>query len=98
MYLIKMLHRPTGEIRELEINLEWDGSSEFLWSEGNFSCDCNRMLFFTDWKEDVEDEELDCGTENYAILGIWAEGELVYKSEVDEAVRAGQVVEGEIEE
>lgn len=42
------------EIRDTKQNLtriynyEWgeDAFSDFLWSEGNYSCDCNRSLFF----------------------------------------------------
>ena len=26
-----------------------DPFAEFIWSEGNFSCDCNRSLFITEW-------------------------------------------------
>jgi len=30
--------------------LDDDGQfADFLWSEGNYSCDCNRSLFITDW-------------------------------------------------
>jgi len=40
-----------GEIGEYKPDWDYevteDGfSNEYIWSEGNFSCDCNRMMFF----------------------------------------------------
>ena len=36
----------TGEERFIDSDSEWDDVHEFLWTEGNFGCDCNRALFF----------------------------------------------------
>ena len=43
----------TGETRTYDD----DDFSEYMWSEGNWSCDCNRWLFFTNWETD---EDLPC--------------------------------------
>ena len=34
----------------------------YIWSDGNFSCDCNRSLFFSNNKVDSE-----CGNEKYSV-------------------------------
>jgi hypothetical protein len=46
----------------------WDGETlnKFMWEDGNYSCDCNRALFFLD--EDYDD--LKCGDCRFEILSI----------------------------
>ena len=49
----------------------------FLWSEGNFSCDCNRSLFFYD---DDEEQELPCNPDEniielISLQSIWIDKE-----------------------
>lgn len=42
----------TGEVKLVTIDEAWDESQEYLWIDGNWSCDCNRAAFFgeeTDW-------------------------------------------------
>jgi hypothetical protein len=39
-----------------------------LWTEGNYSCDCNRHLFYTNWNEDAED--VDCGEFRYTLISL----------------------------
>lgn len=53
-----------------------DGNSLFVWSEHNFSCDCNRELFFTDWECDGEQR---CG-EGRFLLRVTAadDGRILY--------------------
>ena len=62
----------TGEIRTFEDNMSvWldDGIPNcFMWDEGNYSCDCNRFLFFEragglepDWDEGP------CGHDAYSV-------------------------------
>lgn len=47
-YCVVLRHNPSGET----IRIEEDGHDssmdvlEFLWEEGNYSCDCNRHLFW----------------------------------------------------
>jgi hypothetical protein len=40
----------TGETRERESSIRWfngdDGPHTYNWEDGNFSCDCNRAMFF----------------------------------------------------
>ena len=42
---------------------------EFVWREGNFSCDCNRSLFFAQFTDPDADEvdEAECGDGGYPV-------------------------------
>lgn len=77
---VSMRKNATGEIREFHD--EWYGS-DFIWSEGNFACDCNRALFFARAKGEDEPEETPCGDDRYTILKIICEGVVVYHDEGD---------------
>ena len=69
----------SGEIRERETDgiLDENGPSIFIWEDGNYSCDCNRYLFFTYGDEDDElrevkelllgDDGAECGHERYSV-------------------------------
>jgi len=83
-FLVKvlMLCRETGERRWIH---HWspvwkDGSdwSDFMWSEGNYSCDCNRRNFFNDVGAGLEDNE--CGEGGFIVEKIidTRTGELLY--------------------
>lgn len=68
----------------------WRGklwSSDCIWSEGNFSCDCNRELFFCRALNMNEPEEIECGDSRYAVrISNDVTGEVLYDEfEVDDA-------------
>lgn len=52
----------TGESRTYHDKFDWqeaaaelsfaEGAVIYQYTEGNYSCDCNRSLFFYDWEED----------------------------------------------
>lgn len=46
-YFIYIKDNLTGIVKECHEDLEF---SDFMWSEGNYSCDCNRHLFFTGYE------------------------------------------------
>jgi len=54
----------TYEVKEYPTGAIWDEAtgniSDYIWREGNFSCDCNRGLFFGK-------EEVSCGEGRYAV-------------------------------
>jgi predicted dehydrogenase len=62
----------TGEIREYKDELYWgnwyrsEEPSTFIWEDGNYSCDCNRYLFFQRVKNENEDNKK-CGDELYSV-------------------------------
>lgn len=66
-YTIEIKNNHTGEIRKCKFPEPDDEFSEFLWSEGNYACDCNRHLFFTDH----EDSSFPCGDEVYSIIDVY---------------------------
>jgi hypothetical protein len=43
------------------------GYHEYVWTEGNFSCDCNRRLLFARAAGDDEDWESDCSEHLYDV-------------------------------
>lgn len=48
-YSVWIRDRKTNETVRCEMPYEWykdDSDDEFWWSEGNFGCDCNRLLTF----------------------------------------------------
>jgi hypothetical protein len=67
-YSVAIRRNDTGEIRISRHDYEWDtDGSDYLWTEGNFSCDCNRYLFFQ--RAAGEDEgEHSCGDSLYTVL------------------------------
>lgn len=64
----KIRHNPTGEVRDYPTEGIWDGDDDqttrYIWEDGNFSCDCNRSLFFYSHAEDME---ADCGDDLFSV-------------------------------
>lgn len=80
MNFIWIKNNLTGEIRCHENNFEF---FEYIWSEGNYSCDCNRHLFFNRVLDPDFDEEFTCGESVYSIVDI----QLPDGSRTDEMIR-----------
>jgi hypothetical protein len=61
-FVVFIKNNETGEIREhhdeLIIDEETKEPSLFIWEEGNYSCDCNRELFFLRAKHESEESVL----------------------------------------
>lgn len=61
----------TGVVREYECEeILGDGESEpctFIWKDGNYSCDCNRSLFFARAAGDAEDFDKECSDGKYSV-------------------------------
>ena len=43
MYQIAITKVATGETRYVDFSFEY---LDYMWEEGNYSCDCNREMFF----------------------------------------------------
>jgi hypothetical protein len=57
----------TGEVREYDDIAIWDdGPCLHIWEDGNFSCDCNRYLFFQRVAGEDEDDDK-CGDGAYSV-------------------------------
>lgn len=71
----------TGVEKPIAFDNPWcdgdDGNSWFVWSESNFSCDCNRMLYFTNWE--CDDDAVQC-SEGRFLLRVTAvdDGRILY--------------------
>lgn len=67
-YKVAIRNNLTGEVRVHNDKYEWGESSDFLWTEGNYGCDCNRHLFFerTGGRE-PDDTEDGCSSWRYTI-------------------------------
>lgn len=64
---VKIRDNSTGEIVDYFASFEDGEFQDFLWSEGNYACDCNRSLFFARAKGLDDPEDNQCGDEKYSI-------------------------------
>lgn len=60
-----------GVVREFEETQikhhDEDAPSGFIWEEGNYSCDCNRALFFARAGGESDDFDAECGEGAYSV-------------------------------
>lgn len=73
----------TGEIRERASTMFWwhrdDALGTFIWSDGNFACDCNRAMFFADAKGEP-DPNVECSHGAYSVqIKNSKTGEVIYE-------------------
>lgn len=68
--VVQIKNNETKEIRQLKDKGIWDDENdcfaEFIWSEGNYSCDCNRELMFGRAKE-IEIDNEKCGDDKFSL-------------------------------
>lgn len=55
---------------------EKDGVYDYLWSEGNYSCDCNRGMFFAQAAGEP-DPDMICGESRYAVKILSEDGSAI---------------------
>ncbi len=68
----------TGETRIYHDDYKREEKHDFfIWADGNYSCDCNRSIFFYDYDEN---KEMDCSDGRIVIekIVIRETGEIVY--------------------
>jgi hypothetical protein len=85
MYKIAIKNNETKEIRLYICNLEWEEHSAYMWTDGNYGCDCNRAILFEEAiGNEIDDSAIDlpCGEERYTCL--YAELEDESRIELDE--------------
>lgn len=80
---VEILKVSTGEKRYYETEVYFAGSDHFayepgefmdyIWTEGNYACDCNRAIFFGDKTVDEIMHEGQCGNVLYKIPKIVTE-------------------------
>lgn len=58
-----------------------EGAAEFMWTDGNYACDCNRVLFFAyaEGREATEEEwaEACVPVGRYTLVSLHVNGKLV---------------------
>lgn len=65
-YAVIFQDQKTGTTVEAEMDLPWGEGSLFWLTEGNYSCDCNRSVFFSNYPPPY------CSDELYKIIGVKA--------------------------
>ena len=80
-FTVHLKRKADGEIGEHQEPGDWaTDANEFQWCDNNYSCDCNRFLFFErarGGQPSLGDAE--CGDEAYRIRVTSAEGRELYK-------------------
>ncbi len=92
MLTVQIRRNSDGAIRSYVDKYDWDDG--WIWTEGNFSCDCNRYLFFAraaGLSEDQvdKDDPNQCGDEAYSIKVTATDGAVLY-DEWDDIPGVGQ--------
>jgi hypothetical protein len=64
-FTIILKHVPSGEEREIHEDGLWDDIADYMWTEGNYSCDCNRALFFYNCGPESDDRA--CGDSEFML-------------------------------
>jgi hypothetical protein len=67
-YDVLIRKNATGEIRRRKIDDLWDDVSLYLWTEGNFGCDCNRHLDFERAADHDPGDDWPCGELAYTVI------------------------------
>ena len=61
---------------------EWedneDGHTEFLWSDGNYACDCNRQLFWNRIAAEPDESLKLCSQHLYSVKLTDKDGNILY--------------------
>ena len=72
-YSVEITKVETGEVRTISIPFDWEEDySLWLWTEGNYGCDCNRELFFDNKQPGYIPEK--CGNTRFKARAILADG------------------------
>lgn len=66
---VEIMRNSDGVARSREELYEDRGHADFMYGDGNYSCDCNRGLFFARWG-DEEDPEHGCSTREGELYSV----------------------------
>jgi hypothetical protein len=82
-YNVKITDTTTGETRTYFYDMDWDDASDWMWGDGNYSCDCNRSLMFmraTGIEPELDDAR-ECGDERYRVVCQSLDGVELYSDD-----------------
>lgn len=70
-YQVVIRQNATGIERtaNFDVDSHWDGGHEYLWSDGNYGCDCNRAIFFHEAGNE-KDPDIECGETEYDVVRV----------------------------
>ena len=66
-YQVTLKDKVTGKEQTVIMDGDWDVAADYLWTEGNFACDCNRELQFCR-VAGTEPTSLQCGDTRYELV------------------------------
>ena len=70
-YRVLLRKNLTEECRWYTYDSAWNDNHFYLWREGDYSCDCNRHLFFEEaCGHDVDFDDHACGEGEYAAIVV----------------------------
>jgi hypothetical protein len=69
-YRVAIRNNTTGETRIHVDSFDWDDAADYLWTEGNFCCDCNRALLFARAGGDPDPKCRQCGHDAFSALYV----------------------------
>lgn len=68
---VRIRDNATGEVRPYEghtiVDAYGETPSDFMWADGNYSCDCNRRLFFRRAGGEDDEDGIVCGDGAYSV-------------------------------
>lgn len=67
---VTILDTETGKMATYEDKFPegpWSKGDEYLWTDGNFGCDCNRHIFFAQARGEGSAEERKCGDDRFQV-------------------------------
>lgn len=67
-YRVLLRKNETGEERWFDYDQEWGDASDFLWTDGNYACDCNRADFFARAGGETPTDDSPCGDTRFAAI------------------------------
>lgn len=68
-YKVILRDARTGEQATVDMPTStWGEAEEFLWSDGNFACDCNRASLFAQASGREPADDRPCGMERYVAI------------------------------
>lgn len=72
--IIHLKDTQTGEVRQIHEDAGWPGdercATEYMWTEGNYACDCNRGLFYARAAGEPDPEHTGCSDTRYVIVKV----------------------------
>lgn len=77
IFKVKIRNNTTSEIREIEQEFEDIALAEYMYSDGSYSCDCNRRKFF-ERVNGVELDESNCSDNLFDVQLLLENGKEIY--------------------